>query len=183
LSNKRVRLEVVVSGNSAYFQRGLPMYKSHSVPTLEAYSLDGREFVTIDDFLTTFPKATGTAKENFRELMDMMMNTTVEKRMDKSFMKGLTNRCLSVRGRNSMHSPTVTADGWVFWTSAYHNKLIGCLTALYIGENSAVDWEFFKHNLGWTISTMDCKSIMLPEGYKPCREDTKIFELFSVHKM
>ena len=159
------------------------MYKSHSVPTLESHSLDGREFVTIDDFLATFPNATSTAKERFRGQLKTMMDDTVEKRMDESFMKGLKNRCLTVQGSISLYSPTVTTDGWVFWTSGQHDRLITALTALYIGEDAASDWEFFEHNLGWTISTLDCKSIMLPKGYQPCREDKKIFEFFGVNKM
>jgi len=158
------------------------MYVSRKVESI-APANEGREWVEINDFLNCFPGASEIAQQQFKMVMRMMSDDYVEKRIHESLFQGLQDKCLSVSGQNSLYAPTVTKDGWVFWTDGYHTQLLNALAALYIKEDYANDWEFFAANAGWSISTMDCKSIMIPREYRPNKEDKEIFEFFNVVKM
>lgn len=136
--------------------------------------------VSIDDFLKFFPKATNDDKEGFMNLLDRLGIVEVEKRIHHNLIRGLKKQCLSTMTLYAEYTPIVTHDGWVFWLYGRHEDVLEYLCTLYTGKTNEFSETFLVDGLGWYISTVNCKTIMLSEKYIPNNEDREIFSFFKL---
>ena len=139
---------------------------------------DGKEFVSIDTFLSAF-ELDELVKVEVECQFEICYISEIQKRNERDLLRELSNKCL---GKQEAHySPIVTKDGWVYWVSGgFHRLTLETLVRIYSnGVHSNQDF-LLEEGLAWHICSLRPNIIMHGSKYVPTREDRKIFELFRV---